>query len=119
MVEKRTDSSVIHADDVEGTSVYNVKGDKLGTIDDLVIDKVSGKTLYAIMSFGGFLGMGEKQHPLPWGALDYDKSRGGYVVNLDKQQLEGAPSYNRGTSVDWTPDYGRQVSQYWNIPYDM
>ena len=119
MVGERTDSSVIHADDVEGTAVYNTRGEKLGTIDDLVIDKVSGQTLYAIMSFGGFLGMGEKQHPLPWGALDYDTSLGGYVVGLDKERLEGAPSYDRGAHIDWTPDYGRQVNQYWNIPYDM
>lgn len=119
MTKGQTNSSVIHADDVEGTEVYNVKGEKLGTIDDLVIDKVSGKTLYAIMSFGGFLGMGEKQHPLPWGALEYNKSLEGYVVDLDKDRLEKAPSYNRGADVSWTPDYSRQVSQYWNVPYDM
>jgi hypothetical protein len=109
-------SSVINADKVEGTAVYDPKGDKLGTIDDLVIDKVSGKTLYAIMSFGGFLGMGEKQHPLPWATLKYDTRLEGYVVDLDKDRLQNAPSYERGADVDWTPDYGRQVNQYWNVP---
>ena len=90
MVDKRIDtpSSLIRAEQVEGTPVYNTKAEKLGTIDDLVIDKVSGKTLYAIMSFGGFLGMGEKQPPLPWGALDYDTELEGYVVDLDKDRLE-------------------------------
>jgi hypothetical protein len=121
MIDKRIDtpSSVIRAEQVEGTPVYNTKAEKLGTIDDLVIDKVSGKTLYAIMSFGGFLGMGEKQPPLPWGALDYDTELEGYVVNLDKDRLEKAPSYQRGTQPNWTPDYGRSINQYWNVHYDM
>jgi sporulation protein YlmC with PRC-barrel domain len=108
-------SSVINADKVEGTAVYDPKGDKLGTIDDLVIDKVSGKTLYAIMSFGGFLGMGEKQHPLPWSTLNYDTGLEGYVVNLDKDMLEGAPSYDRGSDIDWTPEYGQRVNKYWKV----
>jgi len=55
-----------------------------------MIDKPSGKVAYAIMSFGGFLGMGNQYHPLPWSVLKYDTNLGGYVVNLDKRQLEGA-----------------------------
>jgi hypothetical protein len=58
-----------------------------------MIDKPSGKVAYAIMSFGGFLGIGNQYHPLPWSVLKYDTHLGGYVVNLDKQQLEGAPAY--------------------------
>ena len=84
---KITSGSLIAAEKVEGTDVYNLNGDKLGTVDDIMLDKVSGHAIYAIMSFGGFLGMGEKQHPLPWSALDYDTRKGGYVVNLSKQQL--------------------------------
>ena len=56
----------------------------------VMIDKPSGKVAYAIMSFGGFLGMGNQYHPLPWSVLKYDTNLGGYVVNLDKRQLEGA-----------------------------
>ncbi len=59
-----------------------------------MLDKVSGQAIYAIMSFGGFLGMGEKHHPLPWSSLKYDTGKEGYVVDLDKKQLEGAPSYD-------------------------
>ena len=61
-----TTGTLIAADKVKGTNVYNQAGDNLGSIDDIMIDKVSGRAIYAVMSFGGFLGMGAKFHPLPW-----------------------------------------------------
>src|SRR6202035_2735195 len=76
-----TSGTLIAADKVQGTNVYNRAGDKLGSVDDIMIDKVSGHAIYAVMSFGGFLGMDKKYHPLPWGALKYDAQKGGYVVN--------------------------------------
>jgi sporulation protein YlmC with PRC-barrel domain len=115
-ITKITSNTLINAERVEGTSVYNVQGDKLGTIDDIMLDKVSGKAIYAIMSFGGFLGIGEKYHPIPWSALTYDEGRAGYVVNLDKQVLERAPTYDMDDDFLWTPDYGRQVDRYYNAP---
>ena len=108
--------SLIAAEKVEGTDVYNLQGDKLGSVDDIMIDKVSGKAIYAIMSFGGFLGIGEKYHPLPWSALNYDESKGGYVVNLDKKMLENAPTYDINEDFLWTPDYGRRVDKYYGAP---
>ena len=63
---------VISSDRVEGASVYNANGDKLGSIDDLMIDKYSGNVRYAVMEFGGFLGMGTDRYPLPWSMLKYD-----------------------------------------------
>jgi len=113
---KITSNSLIAAERVEGTDVYNLQGEKLGTVDDIMIDKISGKAIYAIMSFGGFLGIGEKYHPLPWSALTYDERKGGYVVNLDRKQLEGAPNYDMDADFHWTPDYGRQVDRYYNAP---
>ena len=113
---KITSGSLIAAEKVEGTDVYNLQGEKLGTVDDIMIDKVSGKAIYAIMSFGGFLGMGEKYHPLPWSTLKYDESKGGYVVNLDKQMLEGAPTYDIHDDFEWTHDYGRRVDDYYKAP---
>ncbi len=110
-----TSGSIIAADKVEGTTVYNRAGDKLGTVDHVMIDKINGKVCYAIMSFGGFLGMGESYHPLPWQKLDYDKNKGGFVVDLDKRQLEGAPYYKE-SDFEWTPDYGRRVDQYYGVP---
>ena len=77
-VTKITSGSLIPAEKVIGTDVYNMDGEHLGTVDDVMIDKISGKAIYAVMSFGGFLGIGEKQHPLPWSALTYDKGKGGY-----------------------------------------
>src|ERR1019366_8795282 len=111
-----TSGTLIAADKVKGTNVYNLAGDKLGNVDDIMIDKVSGRAIYAVMSFGGFLGLGEKYHPLPWATLKYDAQKGGYVVNLDKKRLEGAPNYDRGSKFDWTPDYGRKVDTYYNAP---
>ncbi len=111
-----TSGTLIAADKVKGTNVYNPAGDKLGSVDDIMIDKVSGRAIYAVMSFGGFLGMGEMYHPLPWATLKYDAQKGGYVVNLDKKLLEGAPNYDRRSAFTWTPDYGRRVDSYYKVP---
>ena len=108
--------SLIAADKVNGTNVYNLAGEALGTVDDILIDKISGRAIYAVMSFGGFLGMGEKYHPLPWATLKYDLKKGGYLVNLDKKLLEGAPNYDRNSEFKWTPEYGRKVDTYYKAP---
>jgi hypothetical protein len=70
-------SDLISSDKVEGTAVYNRQGEKLGSIYTLMIDKISGKVVYAVMSFGGFLGIGDRYHPLPWSVLKYDTRQGG------------------------------------------
>jgi PRC-barrel domain len=97
---KVTSGTLIAAGKVKGTHIYNLQGEKLGTVDDIMIDKVSGKAIYAIMSFGGLLGIGEKYHPLSWSTLKYDERQGGYVVKLDKEMLENALTYgvNEGFS---------------------
>ncbi len=111
-----TSGTLIAAEKVNGTNVYDLAGDKLGSVDDIMIDKVSGRAIYAVMSFGGFLGMGEKFHPLPWAKLKYDAQKGGYVVNLDKKVLQDAPSYETDGKFAWTPDYGRKVDSYYGTP---
>ena len=111
-----TTGTLIAAEKVEGTNVYNLSGDKLGTVEDIMIDKVSGRAIYAVMSFGGFLGIGDKHHPLPWSALKYDTQKGGYLVNLDKAKLEAAPQYDGGSQFKWTPEYGRKVDSYYEAP---
>jgi len=112
-------STLIAADKVEGTSVYNRTGDKLGTVKTVMIDKKSGKVAYAVMSFGGFLGMGQDVHPLPWSVLTYDTDEGGYVVDLDKQTLEKAPRIGANDNVDWADQaWGRRVHDYYRAdPY--
>ena len=88
-------SALISSDKVEGTAVYDRAGEKLGSINSVMIDKISGKVAYAVMSFGGFLGIGDRYHPLPWHVLTYDTGRGGYVIDLDPSTLEGAPTYGK------------------------
>src|SRR5246127_5770157 len=85
--------NLISADKVVGTSVYNRQGEKLGSVYTLMLNKLNGQVAYAVMSFGGFLGIGESYHPLPWEKLTYDTGLGGYVVDITKEQLEGAPAY--------------------------
>jgi hypothetical protein len=110
-------NDVISSDKVEGTTVYNAAGDKLGSIDDLMIDKHSGQVRYAVMEFGGFLGMGTDRYPLPWNMLKYDTGRGGYVVPLDKARLEGAPRYPDNDAPAYTPEYGQRVNSYYGVDW--
>ena len=110
---------LIASDKVEGTAVYNRKGERLGDVHNLMVDKYSGQVAYAVMSFGGFLGIGESYHPLPWKVLDYDKRMGGYVVDLDKDKLRGAPSFSRDKTPDWSDrNWGTRVHDYYGVrPY--
>ena len=105
---------LIASDKVEGTAVYNRQGERLGEVYNFMVDKYSGQVAYAVMSFGGFLGIGDSYHPLPWKALTYDTSQGGYVVDLDKDRLQGAPSYSGSEAPDWSdPSFGRRIDDYY------
>ncbi|MGK9168352.1 PRC-barrel domain-containing protein [Inquilinus limosus] len=118
MEHREETTTLISGDKVAGTDVYNAAGERLGEIHDVMIDKVSGQVAYAVMSFGGFLGIGEKYHPLPWSALDYDTDKGGYVVNLSREQLEGAPTYGEEAPPRWNREYERDIHDYYGIsPY--
>jgi hypothetical protein len=108
--------NLISSDKVVGTSVYNRQGESLGSVYGLMLNKQTGQVAYAIMSFGGFLGMGESYHPLPWRALTYDTRQGGYVVNLDRARLEGAPSYTLRNEPDWSDrTYGQNIDRYYGF----
>ncbi|MBC8056033.1 MAG: PRC-barrel domain-containing protein [Rhizobiales bacterium] len=106
---------IISSDRVEGTTVYNTAGEKLGSIDDLMIDKRSGQVRYAVLEFGGFLGMGTDRYPLPWNMLKYDTSKDGYVVPLDKAKLDGAPRYADSDRPMYTDEYGTRVNDYYGL----
>ena len=114
-----TSSDVISSERVEGTKVFNTAGDKLGSIDDLMIDKHSGQVRYAVLEFGGFLGMGTERYPLPWNVLKYDTTLDGYVVPLDKAKLEGAPRYTEERPPEYDETYGRSVHRYYGVDYWM
>ena len=107
---------LIASNKVEGTPVYNRAGEKLGSGHNFMVGKRSGKVAYAVMSFGGFLGLGESYHPLPWGALVYDTAQGGYVVDLDKERLTRAPSFRAGEDPFGDPDYGRRLVEHYGLP---
>lgn len=87
-------TSVIRAKKVIGTDVKNTTGASIGKVEDIVLDKLSNNIMFAVVGFGGFLGIGEKYHPLPWSTLDYDEAEGGYVVSLSKDQLKAGPAYS-------------------------
>ena len=112
-----TNHNVISSEMVEGTAVYNPAGDKLGSIDCVMIDKLSGQVRYAVLEFGGFLGIGTDRYPLPWSTLKYDTTLDGYVVPLDKARLEGAPRYPQTAEPEYNADYGRKVHDYYGAPW--
>jgi len=116
-VRDDSEHKLILSSRVNGTPVFNESGERIGHVDDLSIERVSGNVVYAIMSFGRFLGIGEKFHPLPWSLLDYDPERGGYVVQLDKAALEGAPHYDRQELRELGGEsqagYGEQIFGYY------
>ncbi|MFT0892455.1 PRC-barrel domain-containing protein [Pseudochelatococcus sp. G4_1912] len=116
-----TTGTLIGADKVAGTTVYNAEGENLGSIHDLMIDKQTGRVAYAVMSFGGFLGMGSDYHPLPWSTLTYDTNMGGYVVHLTREQLEGGPTFSEDEDPHWGDrDYEKRVHDYYGSgPYWM
>lgn len=108
---------LIASDKVEGTRVYNRRGDRLGSIHNFMVEKRSGKVEYAVMSFGGFLGLGERYYPLPWQKLTYDERQGGYVVDIDERELDRAPSYGRHDQPRWDRGYGMHINDYYGVRY--
>src|SRR6202022_2038340 len=93
---------LISSDKVVGTAVYDLQGEHLGSVYNLMVDKISGQVAYAVLSFGGFLGIGESYHHQPWRVLKYDIRRGGYVVDLDRRRIEEAPSYTASNLPNWS-----------------
>ena len=112
-VETDETHRLISSQKVDGTACYNRNGDRLGTVDHLMIDKYTGHVEYAVMSFGGFLGIGESYHPLPWRVLTYDTNLGGYVIDVDRSRLERAPRYTTSSMPEWNRDYRSRVDDYW------
>ena len=108
---------LIASNKVEGTAVYNRDGERLGSVYNFMVDKHTGKVAYAVMSFGGFLGIGDSYYPLPWESLGYDSAMGGYVVDLDRSKLEGAPRYRPDEDPWKDRAYGRSIYDYYGVAY--
>lgn len=107
---------VVESDRVEGTAVYSPDGHHIGTIKRLLIDKASGRVIYAVMTFGGFLGFGSHEHTIPWDKLKYDTRLEGYRTDITEEQLHSAPALH-GDEEIW-PDRRREreVHDYWRTP---
>jgi hypothetical protein len=114
--EEKETVSLIGSDKVEGTSVYGADDTQIGSIERVMIDKRSGKVSYAVLSFGGFLGIGDDHYPLPWESLKYDTNLGGYRTGITEKQLQGAPKYSG--DKDWSWDdrtRTRGVDDYYGV----
>jgi len=107
-------TTAIRANKVIGTNVKNQQGEIIGEINDIVLDKLSNNIMYVVVSFGGFLGIGEKYHPIPWASLDYDEDQDAYVGGFSRTQLEGAPygSINELTSAEGNSYRDRAFDYY-------
>jgi sporulation protein YlmC with PRC-barrel domain len=107
----------IESDRVEGTAVYDARGDHIGTIERLMIEKVSGQVAYVVMSFGGLFGSGKESHTLPWGKLNYDSKLRGYRVDISESELREAPSFAQSNTFDWSNrDREQELHDYYRIP---
>ena len=106
---------LIASNKVEGTAVYDREGKHLGAVHNFMVDKVTGQVAYAVLAFGGFLGLGEDHHPLPWKALTYSTELGGYVVDIDPGNLAGAPSHGPGEDAFADPNYRGTIEDYYGV----
>jgi hypothetical protein len=108
---------LIASNKVEGTNVYGRDGERLGHIYNFMVDKFSGKVEYAVMVYGGFMGLGERYYPLPWRTLSYDTRAGGYRIELSRNDLKTAPSFDRDTEPRFDRKYGSRVHDYYGLNY--
>jgi hypothetical protein len=115
MAERET-YSLIGSDKVDGTAVYGPDQKKIGSVERVMIDKQSGKVAYAVIGYGGFLGMGEDHYPTPWSNLRYDTNLGGYLVNFTKDQLDKAPKYANENDWNWSRENDKRVYDYYRTP---
>lgn len=107
-------SDLISSEKVDGTAVYDRNGEKIGSVHHLMIGKRDGKVRYAVVSFGGFLGMGENYHPLPWDMLTYGIDHDGYIVDIDKDRLKDAPSHRLDQEPTYDRAYDDRVTSYYS-----
>lgn len=108
-------ASLIASDKVDGTAVYGANGERIGSIKRIILEKRGGRVAYAVLSFGGFLGVGDDYYPLPWEKLTYDESLDGYRIDLTKEQIEGAPRL-ADDDGNWYRDNGRNVYDFYGVP---
>jgi hypothetical protein len=114
--QKPESHSLIASDKVEGTKVRRPNGETLGEIMRVMIDKRTGQVAYAVMSFGGFLGIGSDFYPLPWDQLTYNPKLDAYEFDITEEQLRKAPKFAKGAAAEWSVEEGKRISDYYNLP---
>ena len=116
---RRETVSLIGSDKVEGTAVYGADDQKIGSVQRVMIDKISGKVAYAVVSFGGFLGMGEKLFAVPWSALTLDTQNKRFTLNVEKDRLESAPGFDQDSWPNMAdPSWAKSIHDYYGTkPY--
>ena len=114
-LEANETGNLIGSDKVEGNGgLWRRQPDRFDRA--VMIDKKSGRVSYAVLSFGGFLGIGDDHYPLPWQSLKYDTSLGGYVTGVTEAQLKGAPHYGNDNAWNWgDPTRTRAVNDYYGV----
>lgn len=110
---------LIASDKVEGTAVYGRDGQHIGTVLNFMVDKVTGRVAYAVVSFGGLFGFGERFFPLPWDALTYDPARSGYSIDMDRDRLDLAPSFAAGEDPWRDLEQRRNVFGFYGFNYGL
>lgn len=104
----------LSASSLIGDEVVNPRGEKIGKIEEIMLDVNDGRVAYAVLSFGGFLGIGDKLFALPWRAVTIDEDRKVAVVNVDKSRLENAPGFDKKEWPDFSSAaYRERVDQYY------
>ncbi|MEZ5730673.1 MAG: PRC-barrel domain-containing protein [Hyphomicrobiaceae bacterium] len=114
MATAHPDHQLISSEDVQGTDVYGAGDASIGEIDHLIIEKLSGRVAYAVISFGGFMGLGHSHYPVPWGALKYDTRLGGYRTGITEQQLRDAPDFSDNSWRDRS--WETRTHEHYNVP---
>ncbi len=113
----KVDHPLIAAKRVNASPVFNQAKEKIGQIEDIAIDKKTGKVAYAILSFGGFLGLGGKHQPIPWSVLKYDADQGGYVVPITEEFLALAPKLDVSELSGWDDSPQREALHSYYAAY--
>jgi sporulation protein YlmC with PRC-barrel domain len=113
MAIQESTGSLIGSDKVEGTAVYGANNEKIGSIERVMIEKTTGQVSYAVLSFGGFFGLGDDHYPVPWNLLKYDTELGGYRTDISGNRMKGAPKHGTETVWDWSAG-SKEVDDYYS-----
>lgn len=113
---KKLSGTVVRTGDVIGKKVVDSEHDELGTIEEIVLDKLTGKARYAVLSFGGFLGIGDTLHTLPWEILDYCKEEDSFQINVSKDKLSASPGFDKDSWPDFADTtWSNSIRNYYGL----